>query len=264
MQRVQTDMDRKRFSPWGHHRALLCKATEQVLELLLPDRCRICNAPLAPGADWVGICRQCAGNITCLDNDRWCRCGRTRFAGVARDQRCARCLRRPPSYLRAVALFSYEEPVSILLRRLKFQSDTTVLPPLASIVRSFGFAADFSPDWIVPVPLHAKRLRDRGLNQSLLLARLLYADQPEKINPFLLQRSKNTIPQTGLDGAARRKNLKGGFAVGRPDLVRGRRICLVDDVFTTGTTVEECSKTLVKAGALDVFVVTVARVVVKE
>jgi ComF family protein len=110
------------------------------------------------------------------------------------------------------------------------------------------------------VPLHRSRLRSRGLNQSLVLARRFFAAERDKIVVDLLVRLKKTIPQTGLDGIQRRRNLKGAFAVARPEEVRGRTVLVVDDVFTTGTTLAECSRTLKAAGAAQVHVWTVARV----
>lgn len=101
---------------------------------------------------------------------------------------------------------------------------------------------------------------NRGFNQSLLLAALFFSGAQSLILPQTLLRVRNTAPQTSLDGMARRKNLTGAFAVSDASLIRGRRVFLVDDVFTTGTTVNECSRTLLAAGAIDVEVLTVARV----
>ena len=115
---------------------------------------------------------------------------------------------------------------------------------------------------IVPVPLHVDKLRSRGFNQSLLLAKALFPEEKKKIGHYLC-RSRATIPQTGLNGDERRKNVVGAFAVPEPQKIEGKKICLVDDVFTTGTTVNECAKTLKKAGAAEVEVATLAMVVSK-
>ncbi len=113
---------------------------------------------------------------------------------------------------------------------------------------------------ILPVPLHLERLRWRGYNQALLLADLFFHEQKEKINPFLLTRVKNTPPQTGLKGLERRRNVQGAFAVSHPAQVASKKILLVDDVLTTGTTLNECAKTLIAMGAEDVQALTLARV----
>lgn len=116
------------------------------------------------------------------------------------------------------------------------------------------------PDLIVPVPLHPQRLKERGLNQSVALARLFFPGSLRHLHPDVLVRKRNTPAQTSLNGLARRKNLRGAFAVAENALVQGRTVCLVDDVYTTGTTVSECSRTLLQAGAREVVVLTLARV----
>ncbi len=117
-----------------------------------------------------------------------------------------------------------------------------------------------TPDIIVPVPLHPTKLRSRGFNQSVLLAKVLFPNQQDKIRHSLV-RTRHTRPQTGLKGGERRRNVVGAFAVRQGEVVRGQKICLVDDVYTTGTTVNECAKTLKKAGAVRVEVATLAMVV---
>ncbi len=139
-----------------------------------------------------------------------------------------------------------------------------MLPALAQVVAPFllDSLSDFQPetDRVVPVPLFPARLKKRGLNQSLLLARIFFPAAGATLLVDALIRTRNTPPQTTLDGGARRKNLRAAFAVSRPEAVCGHRIFLVDDVLTTGTTVSECTKALLGAGAAEVRVVTVARV----
>ena len=164
----------------------------------------------------------------------------------------------------ARAVVRYEAPVSHLLHRLKYAADTRALPVLAAVIEPFildslhGFQPEL--DRIVPVPLFPGRLKNRGLNQSLLLARIFFPAAGEALLVDTLIRTRDTPPQTTLDGVARRKNLRAAFAVRRPEAVYGRRIFLVDDVLTTGTTVTECGKALLAAGAAEIRVVTVARV----
>ena len=114
-------------------------------------------------------------------------------------------------------------------------------------------------DYIIPVPLHPQRLRQRGHNQSQVLARHLFPRARAKIAPRVLIRTRDTVAQTSLDGQARRANLVGAFDLGAAQSVRDLRICLVDDVLTTGTTAMECARTLRLAGAATVDVWTVAR-----
>jgi ComF family protein len=115
-------------------------------------------------------------------------------------------------------------------------------------------------DYIIPVPLFVSRLKMRGLNQSLILANMIFSTEKEKIATDLLVRIKNTAAQSGLSGAERRKNLQAAFEVRNSKLVAGKNIYLIDDVFTTGSTVNECAKTLKKCGVASVHVWTFARV----
>jgi ComF family protein len=116
-------------------------------------------------------------------------------------------------------------------------------------------------DLIVPVPLHAERLRWRGFNQSLILSRAVGQARQIEVDPFLLERIRPTVPQTQLSESERRANVHGAFAVVAPERLKGKRILLVDDVYTSGATVEECAKVLCRGGAAVVDVFTLARAV---
>lgn len=229
------------------------------LDLLFPPRCLLCEQSL--GIEEVApLCRECRGNIAYL-RPPFCRCCGEKVAGGAdRHHLCGRCLTHPPPFLRARACIRYAQPVSELLHRLKYGGDTAVLPGLEHIIRHAGSLEMPQPDLIVPVPLHPQRLKERGLNQSVVLARLFFPDSLRNLRPDVLIRQRNTPAQTSLNGPARRKNLRGAFAVVEKARVQGRMVCLVDDVYTTGTTVSECSRTLLRAGAREVVVLTLARV----
>ncbi|MBC8208565.1 MAG: ComF family protein [Desulfobulbaceae bacterium] len=190
------------------------------------------------------------------------RCGCSLYPAAGDGHVCGACLANQPLYGRARAGFIYEEPLTALLHGLKYRADFSTLPVLAELIRPLQeqLGVNREDDRVVPVPLHRSRLMNRGFNQSLLLAALFFSGAQSLILPQTLLRVRNTAPQTSLDGMARRKNLTGAFAVSDASLIRGRRVFLVDDVFTTGTTVNECSRTLLAAGAIDVEVLTVARV----
>ena len=123
------------------------------------------------------------------------------------------------------------------------------------------FAAETAPDLVIPVPLHPKRLRQRGYNQAVLLGETMARQWRLPFCRTNLRRIRWTEPQIELPAAERRLNVKGAFAVASPGLLRGKKVLLVDDVYTTGATVMECSRTLRRAGATAVFVATVARAV---
>ena len=118
-----------------------------------------------------------------------------------------------------------------------------------------------SPDLIVPVPLHRKRLRERGLNQAVLLARELSRRTGIPYSKKVLQKKKPTLPQVSLSGSEREKGVKGAFRMTKKERLEGKLILLVDDVYTTGATVNECSKVLMAGGAARVDVLTLAHAI---
>jgi competence protein ComFC len=123
------------------------------------------------------------------------------------------------------------------------------------------FLAECRAELIVPVPLHPRRLRWRGFNQSVLLAREVGRAYSTAMDPFVLARRRETPPQTQLTEIERRRNMRGAFAVNPNRSVKNKSILLVDDVYTSGATVNECSRALRRAGAKQVYVLTLARAV---
>lgn len=232
-----------------------------LLDLVFPPRCLLCGA--FPG--WRShepLCRACREGIAYIRPPLCACCGKVLAAAQpGRDHHCQDCLVRPPPFGVARSCIRYDQAASLLLHRLKYHGDTAVLPVLRHIVQRADIAGPCTPDLIVPVPLHPVRLRGRGLNQAALLARLFFPDRAAAIRCDLLRRIRDTPAQTALDGAARRANLQRAFAVADAAQLQGRTVCVVDDVFTTGTTVAECSRTLRRAGAAEVSVLTLARVV---
>ncbi|MFW2367030.1 MAG: ComF family protein [Desulforhopalus sp.] len=168
-------------------------------------------------------------------------------------------MRLPPFSL-ARSLVWYDEVVRELFLRLKFNADTSVIPGLCQLISGYDTTEFKQVDWIVPVPLHRLRLRKRGLNQSLVLARMFFPGHGHLLRTDLLVRTKNSRAQTLLSGVRRRRNLRGVFRTAKPEEIDGAVVCLVDDVFTTGTTVAECTRTMLKSGAREVKVLTMARV----
>jgi ComF family protein len=175
---------------------------------------------------------------------------------------CGECLKNPPPYSIARSVVRYERQVQQLVHKLKYGSDLSVIPGLSELIKNYDMAEFADIDCIVVVPLHLRRLRRRGLNQAVVLARLFFADRLALLNQDWLVRTRNTLPQTELGKAARKKNLRGVFQARAISDFQGARVCLVDDVFTTGTTVTECSRVIMKSGAAQVKVITLARVIV--
>jgi len=143
---------------------------------------------------------------------------------------------------------------------MKYSHRLTALGTLSYLaLQSKALAGPGRIDLVLPVPLHPDRLRERGYNQALLLARECFGDTRVPIAANVLQKDRPTPPQMSLSASARRANLRGVFSVVRPESVRGRNILLVDDVFTTGSTAAACSQVLNQAGAARVEVFTLAR-----
>jgi ComF family protein len=185
------------------------------------------------------------------------------FAGQADTSpaACSACVRRPPPYLHARSAALYEGTVREALHALKFLGQARLAAPLGDLlVEMRAGAVPSGGDLVVPVPLHRERERQRGFNQSAILARRLARRWRLPCRVHALERSRPTRAQTELTARERRRNVRGAFSVAKPGVIRDRHVVLVDDVFTTGATVAECSRALVRAGARAVSVVTVARV----
>ena len=150
-----------------------------------------------------------------------------------------------------------------LVHRFKYGKRVRLRRPLALLLEEqlAPFVREAEPDLLVPVPLHVQRLRWRGFNQAVLMGDLLADRWGIPLCRDALRRRRPTGEQATLDALARERNVRGAFEVARPDQVRGRRILLLDDVYTTGSTARECARVLRKGGSGEVFVATVARAV---
>lgn len=229
------------------------------LDLLFPPACLGCGQGLATSQPPL-FCPACQEKITPLVPPFCSCCGRPLPDAAGQGHTCGRCLRTPPAFSKARALVLYDGPVAEAIHRFKYQGETAGLASFALLNRTAATADLANPDLILPVPLHRGRLRQRGFNQALQLATAFFPGQEGRLRPDLLVRLRQTAPQTGMSGKDRRHNLRRAFAVSQPELVRDRRVLLVDDVYTTGSTVNECAKVLLRAGAASVEVLTLARV----
>jgi ComF family protein len=163
----------------------------------------------------------------------------------------------------ARALGAYEGSLREAIRRWKYEGKTRLTPFFAEWMAAGlkHFLESDSFDLLLPVPLHTQRLRERGFNQALLLVKELSRRIGTPYEKTILQKKKPTVPQVNLSGGEREKGVRGAFHVmGEKDL-EGRSVLLVDDVYTTGATVNECSKVLLRGGAKKVDVLTLAHAI---
>jgi len=228
------------------------------------------------------VCEDCLGAIRPIAGGLCSICGERvvsplAFAAEGPDSesgevRCGLCRRLEPPYVKATAYGSYESGLRELIHLLKYNQVRTAADVLGRMLAEA--IEDLQPLFgekeivVVPVPLHARKRRQRGFNQSDLIARaalkLKRAPSRFQLNPAVLERQRETKSQIGLSRHQRRENIRGAFIVTKPADVSGREILLVDDVLTTGTTVSECARILRRAGASKVFVATVARTLKAE
>jgi len=218
---------------------------------LCPPRCLVCREAAPPGAD---LCRACSAGLP------WNRvaCPRCAMPLAAAGETCGDCLRRPPPLQEAHAAFVYGFPLDRLLPRFKFHRDLAAGRLLAGCMAE-RFAALPRPDALLAVPLHRARLRRRGYDQALELAKPLSRALDLPLLAGTLVRGRGTAPQSELDAAARKRNLRGAFAVDARAALPGH-VVLVDDVMTTGATLHAAAKALRRAGVRRVDAWVCARV----
>ena len=207
-----------------------------------------------------GLCSLCLSKVSFVSSPLCEVCGQNFTAAVSGDHNCGECLRSSPPYSLARSIAFYEEPVRTLLHRLKYNFETTVVEPLLEIARNYDFSCFETSDYIVPVPLHSQRLRKRGFNHAYYLARLLFPERSQDIMVDVLVKKRKTVSQTALDATRRKVNLRDAYMIKDIEIIKNKKVCLVDDIYTTGTTVAECAKTLKHGGASDVVAITFARV----
>ena len=232
-----------------------------LLNLLCPPRCLLCGA-FTDQDHGPGFCASCLLALPPLPQAHCRICGRPFETTLASVHDCGHCLARQPPFDRAISAGLYEGLLRQAIHRFKYEGRTELARPLAALLAE-RLSPPFLPpeaDLIIPVPLHRRRLKARGYNQALLLARALFHPWQDRLKPDLLRRSKWTQPQVHLKGPERRRNVRQAFTLTHPEQVRGCSVLLVDDVFTTGATVRECAKVLKRARASTVLVLTVARV----
>ncbi len=265
-----------------------------MLDLVFPDVCTFCESV----GSQENICSNCLDRIGCIRERSIClKCG-VPFGYMAKaaaiqgqgsideadashdgdvypkadsssvylssipEHLCGRCIMDEFYFERARSIAFYDGLLKDILHRFKYEGKLSLGRILSSVLIQ-NFPADLDmPDMVIPVPLYIDRLRKREYNQSVILGEKLAKYLRTSFDPFVLRRVRDTKPQFEIRGDAdKRRNVKGAFAIEKGDRIKGSSVLLVDDIFTSGSTINECSKVLLHSGASCVQVVTLARAV---
>lgn len=223
------------------------------LDWLYPPACGGCDQR---GERW---CRNCQQSVETIQGPLCPLCGQSQPNG----EMCIRCQSTSPHYhaLRSWAVFNGK--IRNALHRLKYRRDVSLGEALAKPLSEYLGRLDWQVDMVVPVPLGVTRMAERGYNQAALLARPLALACDVSFRPQSLWRARETRSQVGLSAISRRENVAGAFRA-KPDLVEKRNVLLVDDVTTSGATLDSCAHALLAAGANKVYGLTLARAVLSS
>jgi len=243
----------------------------RLLSHLFPSRCILCQRTVASPAKveltvdaQPEICAECYLKLP--HNDSYCvRCALPLAQGLSTQLMCGRCINKTPAFDYAYSLFRYEDDIINLVHQLKFSEKITYARSigelLAARLQGETSKTEARADCLLPVPLHGSRIRQRGFNQSIEIARIV-ADRLQIVIEYdAVVRQRSTESQAGLNAEQRRKNIKGAFKLRHE--INYKHVLIVDDVVTTGSTVNELAKLLKKANVERVGVLSIARAPVK-
>jgi ComF family protein len=219
-----------------------------IFNRLVPHACLLCGA----SAGTAPLCTGCLADLPWHTQPQCPQCALPTPGG----ERCGTCLKHPPAFERTHAALAYAFPLDRMIPRLKYHGQLAVAPALGECLVQ-AVASRPRPDRLVAMPLHAQRIRERGFNHASEIARVVAQRLGVPLDTTSCRRIRDTPPQMGLKHDARRRNVRGAFACSGD--IRGQRIALVDDVMTTGTSLDELAKTLRQAGAESVETWVVAR-----
>lgn len=237
----------------NHIKAFLEYSCRTAADLLFPRRCPVCGGVAMPKGRL--ICPACLKQLSFVSSPACMKCGKE--IGSREQEYCADCIRRKKSFTRGFALLNYDSRAAVSMAAVKYHNKREYLDFYARAA-ALRFEKQFRQagiQVIVPVPVHASRLKTRGFNQAAVLAEKLSAELGIPWEELLI-RVKKTDPQKSLGSAERLKNLRGAFEA-EQEAGKWERVLLVDDIYTTGSTAEICSRALLKTGVKQVFVFAV-------
>ena len=236
--------------------AAVRRAARALLDLLLPPRCLSCGEEISATH---ALCPACWRKLTFLGEPCCACCGLPFAHDLGSGALCGACTRAPPAYDRARSTLRYDEGSRRLVLSFKHGDRLHGAPAFGDWMRRAGAGMLADADLLVPVPLHWTRLLRRRYNQAALLAYAIRGAGGPPVAPDALRRRRRTASQGNFGADGRRRNVRHAFDLKPGISVRGLKIVLVDDVLTTGATVEECARVLKRGGALRVDVITLAR-----
>ncbi|HEU5047737.1 MAG TPA: ComF family protein [Rickettsiales bacterium] len=234
-----------------------------VVDTLFPARCPACRETVGQHGS---LCSACWQNIHFITDPMCCKCGVPFEYHIGEQAFCGPCMTRKPAYTQARAVFRYNEASRGQVLAMKYHDKTQLAPVFGAWLARIAQDYATKTHAIIPVPLHYTRLISRRYNQAALLAHAISTHTGLPVLPDTLLRARKTPPQSGLSRRQREDNMRGAFHIkkGKNSILKGKSVLLVDDVMTTGATLEACSRTLHDAGVRDVYVLTIARTVLAE
>jgi ComF family protein len=231
-----------------------------LFNLVFPDDCRLCAQPLF-NVSRIPVCTSCLALPQPLEAEFSCQTCRTPFLSsypLDQNGQCAVCRENAVNFDFAYSFGQYEGPLRKLIQIFKYGKVESLAEPLSALLAR-AIPRDQNFDVVIAMPMHWRKQWERGFNQAELLARPIAKRYGLKLATNL-RRKRYTAPQAGLSETQRRQNLKGSLAVARPAEMAGKRVLLIDDVFTTGATLRAATEALKSAGAARVGALTLARV----
>lgn len=238
--------------------SFLGKTKAFLLTFLFPPLCPLCRTPT--GGINQALCASCFKEVHFLSAPLCSRCGISLPLSVNPHGVCGHCMADPPPFKMARAVLVYNEDSKSLILSFKHGDRIELAPLFADWLLRAGKDVLQGADYLIPVPLHRKRLWFRRYNQAALLGHALAPLVAVPCRTDVLLRPKATQSQGRFGRIGRQKNIAGAFAVAHKEMIKGRNLVLIDDVLTTGATVSACAKALTRAGAASVSILTLARV----